>query len=196
MRSKGLWILVAAALGLAYQGTSSEIRHGPGVLAPDDPKQSPISNPQPFEWKGYSIKPLASFDVEARVLSKERYWLGRESELSPFDLALGWGPMSNEAVLDEIDISQGGRFYNWWTDTLALPPAVISSHSANMHMIPANDDVASALKRVRKGSLVQFSGVLVSIQAADGWHWNSSLTRQDTGNGACEVVWVERMDVP
>ena len=27
------------------------------------------------------------------------------------------------------------------------------------------------------------------IDAADGWHWRSSLTREDDGNGACELVY-------
>ncbi len=28
-----------------------------------------------------------------------------------------------------------------------------------------------------------------------GWRWKSSLTRKDTGNGACELVWVKQMKV-
>jgi hypothetical protein len=195
MGGRLVWVLILLAIAFAYRGTSSEIRHGPGVIAPQDPKQTSLSNGNPFQFNGYTFRPLATFEVEARVLSKERYWLGREADLSPFDLALGWGAMSNEAVLDEIDISQGGRFYRWWTDTLGLPPKVIASHSANMHMIPADGEVGAALKRVRKGNLVQFSGYLVSIQADDGWHWVSSLTREDVGAGACEVVWVEKLAV-
>jgi hypothetical protein len=32
-------------------------------------------------------------------------------------------------------------------------------------------------------------------RAPDGWRWRSSLTREDTGAGACELVWVERIAV-
>ena len=35
-----------------------------------------------------------------------------------------------------------------------------------------------------------FSGSLVRIKAKDGWYWNTSLTRNDTGAHACEVIWV------
>lgn len=60
-----------------------------------------------------------------------------------------------------------------------------------MHMIPANDEIKSRLKKVRVGQVVALSGYLVRVQGADGWHWNSSMTRRDSGDGACEVVWVK-----
>ena len=41
--------------------------------------------------------------------------MDRESDLAPVDLALGWGRMSDEAILKDIQISQSGRFYFWHT---------------------------------------------------------------------------------
>jgi hypothetical protein len=51
------------------------------------------------------------------------------------------------------------------------------------------------LKSVRTGQLVKLSGYLVEARAADGWSWRSSLTRDDTGPGACELVWLTELDV-
>ena len=62
-----------------------------------------------------------------------------------------------------------------------------------MHMVPASADVERALKSIVPGQQVTFSGYLIEARAADGWHWRSSLTREDTGAGACELVWVERI---
>jgi len=59
-----------------------------------------------------------------------------------------------------------------------------------MHIIPANEDVEYNLKQVNQGDIVIFSGSLVRIKAKDGWYWNTSLTRNDTGAHACEVIWV------
>jgi hypothetical protein len=59
-----------------------------------------------------------------------------------------------------------------------------------MHMIPANDTVAQALADVRKHDHVRIDGWLVEADAPDGWRWRSSTTRDDTGGGACEVVYV------
>jgi hypothetical protein len=43
---------------------------------------------------------------------------------------------------------------------------------------------------VRPGQRVRIDGWLVQVDANDGWHWRSSLSREDTGGGACEVVYV------
>lgn len=41
------------------------------------------------------------------------------------------------------------------------------------------------------GQVVTLCGYLVRVQVPDGWHWNSSMTRSDSGNGACELAWVK-----
>jgi hypothetical protein len=172
-----------------------EIPRPPGILAPGEPVQRSIPNPEPFDFKGYRITPLAQFEIEARVLSRERYRRGREAELSPIDLALGWGPMSAQEVIDQLDISQSHRYYQWRTDRLPLPLPVIASHSANMHIIPAADPIEDELAKIRKGHIVRLGGYLIQATAPDGWRWRSSLTRSDTGGGACEVVLVNRIAV-
>jgi len=129
------------------------------------------------------------------VLGVERYRFDRGAQLSPLDLALGWGPMSDSAVLSKIDISQGGRFYYWHVDQLPVPRRVIETDSANMHLIPADDAVAGQFDQARVGSVVSLAGYLVEARAPDGWHWRSSLARDDTGAGACELIWVERFEV-
>lgn len=174
-------------------GCQSELTYAPGVLAPNDPVQGKAENAPLLNKDGFVIEPLAQFEVEARVLGKKRYRSGRESDLSPVDLALGWGPMSDQAVLDHIDISQARRFYFWRADRLPIPQRDISQHSANMHLIPANNEVREALLKVRTGEIVQFSGYLVQVRGDDGFRWRSSLKRTDVGNGACELVWVEEL---
>jgi len=182
-------------LGVYQCWGSREVSQPPGVLAPRPPIQLKIANPDPFELKGYRITPLASFEIEARVLSRERYRLGREADLSPIDLALGWGPMSAQEVLDQLEISQSNRYYRWWADRLPIPAPAISAHSANMHIVPAADGIEKELMRIRKGHLVRLGGYLIQANAPDGWRWRSSLTRSDTGGGACELVLVDRISV-
>ena len=52
-------------------------------------------------------------------------------------------------------------------------------------------DAAQELRSVRPGEVVHLEGFLVDVKRDDGWHWNTSLTREDTGAGACEIVLVE-----
>jgi hypothetical protein len=180
----------------AYQcWDNREVSQPPGILAPNQPIQRNIAKPQPFDFKGYRLTPLATFEIEARVLGRERYRFGREADLSPIDLALGWGPMSAQEVIDQLHISQGNRYYRWRTNRLPLPPSVIARHSANMHIIPAADIIEDELMKIREGHVVRLGGYLVQANAPDGWHWRSSLTRNDTGGGACEIVLVNRIAV-
>lgn len=166
----------------------------PGVAAAEDPRQTPLRSPPVMQMKDYQIEPLADFSLKARVLGAEHYRFGRESEISPVDLALGWGRMSDPTVLSRIDIRQSNRFYFWHVQEFPIPREEIERHSANMHMIPADASVARQLDRIRPGQVVTLQGYLVEIRAADGWHWRSSLSRDDTGNGACELVWVRSIE--
>lgn len=145
----------------------------------------------PFALADATAKPLAGFSVAARVLSREDYGSDREANFSPVDLALGWGAMRDDAVLSRLDISQSGRFYRYrWRGEPPIPPDDIVRSSANMHLVPANSAVADALDAVDAGDRVRIDGWLVQIDANDGWRWRSSLTREDSGAGACELIYV------
>ena len=191
------WILIALlALGAWHWSSTREVTHPPGILVAASPVQLPLGERLPHLSKpGHRVTPLERFSLEARVLGTERYWFDRGAELAPVDLALGWGPMSDSAVLDQISMNQTGRFYFWHVPQFPIPRQDIEVNSANMHMIPANPEVERALKDVRVGQIVRVSGYLVEIVGDDGWRWRSSLTRTDTGNGACELVWVEHLEV-
>jgi len=175
--------------------SGSEISRAPGVLAPDEPYQKEVYSTRIREINGYRIELLASFDIRARVIAAERYWFDQGSALSPVDLVLGWGAMSDSAVLEQISISQGGRFYHWWVKNLSLPRRAIETQSANMHMIPATGEIARQLKSIRSGNMVHLKGYLVEATSKRGFRWRSSLTRTDTGGGACELILVESLYV-
>lgn len=144
---------------------------------------------------GYTIQPLQSFEIAARVLSVEHYSMDREADLSPVDLALGWGRLSDSQVLKSIDITQGNRFYYWRVHDYPVSREEIENSSANMHMVPADAGVKRALMSVRKGQIVKIQGWLIEARAQDGWRWRSSLTRNDDGPGACELVYVREIHV-
>jgi hypothetical protein len=191
------WLLILPfAWGAWDYWVSRPIVHPPGVLVAAEPVQRALEvQPAPLARRGYQILPLQSFSLAARVLSKERYRFDEGADISPVDLALGWGRMSDQSVLDAFDISQSGRFYFWHVKQFPIPRREIETHSANMHMIPGNAEIERRLLSVRVGQIVSLTGYLVEVRGANGWRWRSSLTREDTGAGACEVVWVEKLDV-
>jgi hypothetical protein len=162
-----------------------------GIPARFDPQQTDKDLPKPFSHERYMITPLARYSITALVLSRSRYRFDTEAKLAPVDLALGWGAMSISSVLNELSVSQSGRWYEYqWSGDAPLDPETIATHSANTHCLPANATVRSQLLAVRRHDLVTLEGYLVEISGPDDWHWRSSLTRDDTGGHACEVMWI------
>ncbi|MDE2235609.1 MAG: hypothetical protein KGL13_00785 [Gammaproteobacteria bacterium] len=189
-------VAVLIVLMVVHKFSMRPVARSDGVLAPDAPLQTDFTTPQPpLHMKDASLEPLAKFALTARVLSRDDYHFDAGAYLSPTDLALGWGRMSDSAVLRHINIQQGVRFYTWNVKTFPIPRREIETHSANMHMIPANSEVARELKQVRVGDLVTLDGLLVEADRPGGWRWRSSLTRDDTGPGACELVYVEDLTI-
>jgi hypothetical protein len=172
------------------------IHHAPGVLVPDEPEQITLVTTEPPALKnGWTLQPLARYAIRARVLSRRYYDDDSTAALSPCDLALGWGRMSDEAVLERLAISQDARCYRWqYWGGAPIPEKEIITHSANVHVIPADPAVAAKIAALRVGSLVQLNGSLVEATHPQADRpWRSSLTREDEGEGACEILWVESL---
>jgi hypothetical protein len=47
---------------------------------------------------------------------------------------------------------------------------------------------------VRAGEVIHLQGFLVDASRANGWRWRTSMSRDDTGDGACELVYVESVE--
>lgn len=195
MTGRNLLFLILIAVFVWQCRAADTVSLGPGVMVEQPPRQTPINDAADFEHQQYLITPLADIEMKAKVLSREDYMLDRESELAPTDLALGWQQMSDESVLAQIDISQSGRWYRWHVKDFPIPRRAIETQSANMHMVPANDQVAAILDSVRSGQIVSVQGQLIRAQASDGWRWQSSLTREDTGANACELIYVTALEI-
>jgi hypothetical protein len=157
------------------------------------PLQSDIGNRiNVFQLGGANITPLAGFSLQARVLRRENYRLDAGAEFSPIDLALGWGPMAEPGMATKLNVSQSGRFYrySWGNEGPPIPLETIISHSANMHLVPGNQGILNTLEKVSADDVVELDGWLIRIEKNDGWHWQSSMTREDSGGGACELFYV------
>ena len=170
-----------------------------GALAPDEPVQTDLesaASAAPVRHGRWMLTPRANYDITARILSREDYGFDRLADLVPEDLALGWGPMSDNHVLAAFDISQGARFYSWRPrGPLPIARQDVIVHSANTHLIPADAYIRSELRRLRVGQVVHLRGTLVDAIRDDGAWLHTSLTRTDTGAGACEVMLVENVEV-
>jgi hypothetical protein len=190
------FIVVLVGAWFAYHRIKAPITYPPGVLIAAEPQQTATTpDDSAFDEGKFHFQPLAHFALDARVLHRKIYRYDHAAVLVPVDLAVGWGRMSDQAVIDQLEISQSARFF--WYQYQRQPPIPseeIVSHATNLHLIPSNDAVAARCKSLRTGELIHLSGLLVEATGPEIGTWRSSLSRTDSGNGACELVWVEQLE--
>ena len=162
-----------------------------------EPTQVNLPSDEPaVEFRDFHLKPLARFGLDARLLHSRIYRFDPGARLVPIDLAVGWGPMSDQQVLDRLRITQSMRFF-WYEyqNPPPIPKDEIISHATNIHIIPSTPELAANCKSLRSGALVHLSGDLVEASGSGIGTWRSSLSRTDTGNGACELLYLKEMEV-
>jgi hypothetical protein len=185
---------VAILWGIVSWLVGPSVHTSPGALVAEEPLQELCPPRVIATIKGYTITAVATYTIRARVLHRKRYWTNG-NDLVPYDVALGWGPMSDQAILDHLDVSQGNRFFFYhWQNTPPIPEKEMNLHSSNNHLIAANRSIAGVISDLYPGEIVTMKGYLVNISKPNGFHWNTSLSRTDSGNGACEVFYVEGIE--
>ena len=195
-----IWLLFLVAFlgGVNWWLYERPVSRPPGVLATGEPRQEGLDPPPELEDRGYRFIRRARYDITARVLRREIYRIDGGAALAPVDVAVGWGPLSDSRIVDRLEFSQMGRFFYWKPKdpaTFPLSPATLIAHSAQMHLIPATKELDRRLRKLRPGQIATLGGYLVDVRGPGGFMWNTSLTRNDTGDGACEIVWVETLEV-
>lgn len=197
-RRLAAWGAVALALALGWlAGRPSAV----AVAEPVDWRREPVQTPTdraPFTVatsRGPArLLPRAVYDIAARVEGSERYRFDATAFLSPLDLILAWGELPEPRYRDRLDYSQSWRFYFWRSADPQLDASYVVRHSANTHLIPATANVRRALLAVARGDDVRLRGLLVDV-SAPGLRWETSTVRSDHGDGGCEILWVESVEL-
>lgn len=150
------------------------------------------------------LVPVAKYDIVGKVIAKA-FYKDEFSVIAPFDLGLIWG----EAVkyYDEGQITVGlislrerkalrSRGIQSWIKKGAPVNLIVVKISSN-HLIPANENIHNAFRRIKLKDLVQIKGYLVNIIIKTDWGdatTPTSLTRDDSfGNGGSEIIYVQSL---
>ncbi len=167
-----------------------------------DPLQTAVAaGTQPITWQGeeydWELTPRANFQVAGRVLSRQTYKRDWQSEISPIDFAIGWGELSDDKVDQWVKWRQSGRWYfYYWNEDAPYDEVYLRTHSSNFHIVPATDSLSAALLKIDEDEKILLEGKLVDIRATGQtkrWLSKTSLSRSDSGDGACEILLVERL---
>jgi hypothetical protein len=98
-----------------------------------------------------------------------------------------------------VHFSQDGRWC-WvnWSGNVNFNLQELS----NNHLLINQRDLLGKLKSIARGDQVKIKGKLVNVKAKPSGStesseitWNSSTSREDSGAGACEVIYVEQIDI-
>ena len=174
-----------------------------------EPVQRKVSKP-PFDTRvdgvDYRIQPRYSYDLRGLVVSlhdSDTWWdyahKAWNDHLNLADFCVVWGETARRGAYRGISFSNTQWECHWGTTSSEAWQAFNQTEVANNHMVTDDPAVAKALRAVRIGDQVRVTGYLVDYTTfRDGRPAGtrvSSETRTDTGNGACEVLYVESLEL-
>ncbi len=195
----GLW-LAAALLAWSHRNllpSPSQIL--PAALAA--PVQTATFR-QPFSIRyggeRYEITPRATYELSGLVVSRNDTGAladiyHDENSFDTVDVCIVWGDNLSVHDYHQAEFHSGP-----WTCYVRWPAdqAFNLQAMSNTHLITATDAMRRQLGALRIGDQVRLRGLLVDYATTSGTqHRQTSLVRDDQGNGACEVLFVEALQV-
>jgi hypothetical protein len=138
--------------------------------------------------KTINIDMLYMYEITGRVSNIEKYNNNEIfSKISPLDVGISWGETANKYNHNKIKYSSIGdrKIYSSYD----YDAVYNSFETSNNHLIPKNDKIKKYLSLIKRNDYIRIEGYLVNV-STNNWYTKSSTTRNDTGDGACEIIYV------
>lgn len=151
----------------------------------------------------YKVQPLYTYDLYGVVVSRHssdswidylhRAW---NDSLNVIDLCVIWGDNVRGADLAQMSFWSGQFQCFWETRSDAAWKSFDQYQISNNHLLTDNQSITKKLRATRIGDQVHFRGYLAEYSHSQGLDFKrgTSIVRTDTGNGACETVYVEEFE--
>lgn len=159
----------------------------------------------PFDvtWKDldYRIEPEYDYELTGLIVSfrhqdgNSRMHRMTNDKLNMLDLCVIWGDTAKNPRLNAIDFWNGVFTCNVQTRDQAAWDAFDMDQLSNNHLLSADSEVRDAVRSIRIGDQIRVRGRLASYVSPGGARRGTSVTRTDTGNGACETIFVEQFEI-
>lgn len=170
----------------------------------DAPDQQPADR-EPFSVRlndvDYRIEPLYDYELHGLVVSYQhhdgdrmlhRLW---NDHLNIADLCVVWGRNASDLDLNAFDFWNGQFTCFFRTRDSDAWRRFDSAAISNNHLITEDGYLRDRIEAVRIGDQIHLKGWLASYSNADGFNRGTSTTRTDTGNGACETIYVTSFEI-
>ena len=156
----------------------------------------------------FEVTPLYKYSISGLVVSRFDYSkvsLERVVQAFPVDFCIIWGSNVANRIyqLKTIRFSQDCRWcqVEWNQPVNGFKMDELS----NNHLLVDNQVLEKRIRSILRGDQVRISGLLVSLKAVNTSQndtfnppymtWKSSVTRTDSGAGACEVIYVQDVQI-
>lgn len=189
-----IWLLVSFWNRNALPG---QIDYVPEIA--DEPEQTRTTE-QPFYATvndvQYFVEPEYAYDLTGMVVSYRRHegnsrmHMLANDHINMMDVCVVWGD-NTVSDLYEIDFWNGLFTCNVFTRDMDAWESFDMDQLSNNHLISDDDFIRKQVRKIQIGDQIRFRGYLASYSNNMGGGRGTSTTRTDTGDGACETVYVE-----
>jgi hypothetical protein len=203
-------LLIGGLLLLAISWWQREALPSPAALKrqlAQDPLQTPTAA-EPFKTTvagvTYAVKPLYDYELWGLVVSMHdttTWWnwihAASNDHLNVMDFCVVYGDNVKTGAYQDLTYSSGQFVCYVQANSGAAWQAFSMSALSNNHLLSDRPSLTSRLRSVRIGDQVRVRGVLAEYSHNHGFAFTrgTSTTRTDTGNGACETVYVQELEV-
>lgn len=156
-----------------------------------------------FNGFTYKITPLYAYQIEGLVVSgyDAESWFDFVHQRDPAnkkDLCLVWGKNITSDVYRDIRF-WSGEFTCFYQLPRDFNKIFTDSYVSNNHLIPATPTIAKLLQTVNLGDQVSLTGYLSTYEVFENGefvsHRGTSTVREDSGNGACETIYLTGLKI-
>jgi hypothetical protein len=168
-----------------------------------EPRQTPTARPAfSAGWNGvdYRVQPQFEYDLFGVVVSyrqhddSSRMHRRANDHLNVADLCVVWGGNAGNEYLPEFEFWNGVFTCNVKTSDSKAWASFNMTEMSNNHLISDDPSIRARVNDVDIGDQVHVRGVLASY-GTGGNKRGTSTTRIDTGDGACETIYVDTFEI-
>lgn len=173
-----------------------------------EPQQTPTER-LPFSTSAggvtYQITPLYEYELYGMVVSRHRadtWWDYLHAEwndhLNITDLCVIWGDNGRNDAYKEFSFYSQQFTCNYSTNSQEAYTQFNQSALSNNHLLSDKESLVRLLRQVQVGDQVHLRGVLAEYahqHEGQNFKRGSSVTRNDTGNGACETIYLDSLEI-
>ena len=154
-----------------------------------------------YEGVDYRVEPEYEYELYGMIVSYRhhdggsRMHMRSNDHLNMLDICVVWGDNTANPRLDRIDFWNGIFTCNVKTRDQAAWDAFDMYQLSNNHLISDSPFIRDQVKDINIGDQIRVRGYLSSYGATGNGMRGTSTTRKDTGDGACETIFVEDFDI-